>query len=217
MNRVSILSALVIGIFAANNLSAEKEPSAVVLNKYTADLQKQIEMYCERYMARLQARADKQIKQLERAETQQLQRQALIERQRRINYWGFADPETLISAQKQEATKNRIDGRKQAIQMKLAAAMENLEKKKVADLKRLADRPPKASQTTTPQPKTRGLVTGIVYSTDTPLILLDNQICGEGESKDGVKIVKIQRDKVEFEKDDERWFQRIGQPGGSNW
>ena len=155
---------------------------------------------------------------MEQAENDKLQEQALIERERRIDYWGFANPETLTSLEQQEATKNQIKDRSTGIEMNLAISIENIKKKKAADLKRLVDRTKKSQATKAAKPKqTRGVVSGIVYGTGASMILLGNQIYAEGEAADGVKIVKIHPGKVEFEKNGERWVQRIREPADSHW
>ncbi|MGA1980772.1 MAG: hypothetical protein ABSG99_09485 [Sedimentisphaerales bacterium] len=49
---------------------------------------------------------------------------------------------------------------------------------------------------------------GILYSEDKPSALIGDAIVTEGDIIDGVKVVKIHRDSVEFEKDGEKWTQR---------
>jgi len=217
-NRVSVLSVLIIGAVAVGFANADEGQSVAGLNKYMADQQKRIESYYERRIAQLKRSADRQIKEVEQAENDKLYEQAMIERERRINYWGFANPDTLISPEQQDAMKNQIEDGKNAIELKLATSIENLEKRKVADLKRLVDRKKQSQAPRAPKAKqTRGIVSGIVYSTDAPMILLDNQIRGEGEIKDGVKIIKIYPRKVEFEKNGDHWVQRVREPADSRW
>jgi uncharacterized membrane protein len=49
---------------------------------------------------------------------------------------------------------------------------------------------------------------GILYSEDNPSALIGETIVAEGDIIDGVKVVKINKDTVEFEKDGEKWTQR---------
>ena len=49
---------------------------------------------------------------------------------------------------------------------------------------------------------------GILYSEDNPLAIIDGKIVKEGAIIDGIKVVKIHKDRVEFEKDGEKWTQR---------
>jgi hypothetical protein len=202
--RISVLVIFVMSVVTVGLANADEGQSDVAVSKYTAHQEKYIETYYDRRIAQLKRRAARQVRQTEQAENNTLKEQALIERERRINYWGFANPETLTSPKQQEATKRRIKNGTTAIESKLAIAIENMEKRKASDLKRLADRPHKpqaARPDRLEQP--RGIVTGIAFSTDTPMVLLGNKIYGEGETADGVKIVKIHLGKVEFEKNGE--------------
>jgi hypothetical protein len=63
----------------------------------------------------------------------------------------------------------------------------------------------------------KGLVTGIVRSEDSSTAVIGTQVVREGETIDGVTIVKIHDDKVEFEKAGQRWTQTLNQPPGPQW
>jgi hypothetical protein len=52
-------------------------------------------------------------------------------------------------------------------------------------------------------------VSGIIYSEDKPSAILGGRIVHEGDTQYGVKIIKIYKDKVEFEKNGKRWFQQL--------
>jgi hypothetical protein len=54
-------------------------------------------------------------------------------------------------------------------------------------------------------------VRGIVYSSDKPSAIIADQIVGEGDIIVGVKIIKIGKDFVAFEKDGKRWQQQVRQ------
>ena len=53
------------------------------------------------------------------------------------------------------------------------------------------------------------IVKGIVFSKNNPSAIIDNRIVQEGETLDGVKIIKINKDSVEFEMDKKRWIQQV--------
>jgi len=58
--------------------------------------------------------------------------------------------------------------------------------------------------------ETFGLVTGICYSSDKPSAVINNKIVVyEGDTIDGVTIVKIYKDKVEFTKNGKNCVQEI--------
>ncbi len=68
-------------------------------------------------------------------------------------------------------------------------------------------------------PETSGLVRGILYSKTKPSIVIDDKrkIVYEGTTIQGVTIVKIHEDKVEFAKNDQRWTQKVGEAPKAHW
>ena len=58
---------------------------------------------------------------------------------------------------------------------------------------------------------TRGLVSvrGIVYSEDNPSAVVSNEIVHEGDEIAGATVVKIYKDRVEFEMNDKTWTQKV--------
>ncbi len=66
-------------------------------------------------------------------------------------------------------------------------------------------------------PEKDGTVVGILYSKDKPYALINREIVCEGDVTNGVKIVKIEKHKVEFEKDGERWTQKVLANPNPSW
>ena len=58
---------------------------------------------------------------------------------------------------------------------------------------------------------TRGMIAvrGIVYSEDNPSAVVNNEIVHEGEEIAGATIVKIYKDRVEFEMNNKKWIQKV--------
>ncbi len=52
-------------------------------------------------------------------------------------------------------------------------------------------------------------ISGIIYSEDKPSAILGGRIIHEGDTQYGIKIIKIHKDKVEFEENGKRWTQRL--------
>lgn len=52
-------------------------------------------------------------------------------------------------------------------------------------------------------------VRGIVYSSDNPTAVVGTQIVSEGDTVFGAKVLNINKDSIEFEKDGERWTQKV--------
>lgn len=65
-----------------------------------------------------------------------------------------------------------------------------------------------------PEPR---VVTGITYAEEDPSAVVGYDIVHEGDTIRGVKVVKIYRDKVEFEKDDKRWTQEVREKPNRAW
>jgi hypothetical protein len=64
--------------------------------------------------------------------------------------------------------------------------------------------------TTKSESKAIGLVSGIFYSKDKQSAVINNKIVVyEGDTIDGVTIVKIYKDKVEFTKNGKNWVQKV--------
>ncbi len=54
-----------------------------------------------------------------------------------------------------------------------------------------------------------GTVVGVLYSRENPCALINREIVYEGETTNGVKVVKIDKSGVEFERNGKRWTQKV--------
>ena len=61
-----------------------------------------------------------------------------------------------------------------------------------------------------------GLILAIAYS-DKPAVLIGKDLLSEGDSIQGIKVIKINRETVEFEKNGHRWTQQAGETPASYW
>ena len=73
-----------------------------------------------------------------------------------------------------------------------------------------------AKQAQLPKPA-KGMITGIIYSENSPSALLNSQIIHEGDIIQGIKVVKIRKGAVEFEKDGKKWTQGLGGTPAPYW
>jgi len=64
---------------------------------------------------------------------------------------------------------------------------------------------------------THGVVTGILHAEEKPTAVISGDIVYEGDTLHGIKVVKIYRDKVEFEKNKKRWTQHIREQPNRAW
>ncbi len=94
-----------------------------------------------------------------------------------------------------------------------ACALSDLEKEKKLALTSISY---KESAKPMP-PKTPGTVTGIISSNGAPLTIVNGNVFREGQSINGVKVVKINRDSVEFENAGSHWSQKVNEPPSTNW
>ena len=63
----------------------------------------------------------------------------------------------------------------------------------------------------------QGVVSGIVYSQSKSSAVVGGKVVQQGDFLDGVKIVKVHRDYIEFERQSKSWKQKPGEPAGSYW
>jgi hypothetical protein len=62
-----------------------------------------------------------------------------------------------------------------------------------------------------------GVITGITYNENKSFAIIGTNIVSEGETIDGIKIIKINKDTVEFEKDGKRWTQGLNESSSLQW
>ncbi|MCX5634795.1 MAG: hypothetical protein NTW55_02990 [Planctomycetota bacterium] len=68
-----------------------------------------------------------------------------------------------------------------------------------------------------PNSTQRGVVIAINYGDKKPFCMIDDEIAYEGSIIGNIKVAKIQRYTVDFEKGGKKWTQRIGKPADSVW
>lgn len=73
-----------------------------------------------------------------------------------------------------------------------------------------------AEQAELPKPA-KGTITGIAYSENSASALLNSEIIHEGDIIQGIKVVKIRKGAVDFEKNGNRWTQRIKETPAPYW
>jgi hypothetical protein len=62
-----------------------------------------------------------------------------------------------------------------------------------------------------------GTVLGIFHGKGEPCALINIELVHEGDVRNGVKVVRIDKDEVEFEKSSERWTQKVLANPDSAW
>jgi len=66
-------------------------------------------------------------------------------------------------------------------------------------------------------PVIQKVVTGILYTEKNPSVIIDHKILYDGDIIYGVKIAQIYKDKVEFEKNGQKWTQKVGEAPSPEW
>ena len=74
-----------------------------------------------------------------------------------------------------------------------------------------------AAAATEPIKAKEGVVKGIFYTEDNPSAVLGGRIVHEGDMVGGVKVLKIQTNKIEFEKNGSRWSQEVQEKPSPKW
>jgi len=64
---------------------------------------------------------------------------------------------------------------------------------------------------------TKGRVTGILYTVDDSMVVIDGQLLKEGDTIYGATVLKIHADRVELKKAEHRWTQRIRESPNPAW
>jgi hypothetical protein len=67
-----------------------------------------------------------------------------------------------------------------------------------------------------PEPRF-GVVTAILYCEEDPTVLIEDQILHKGDMIHEVKISNINTDKVQFNKQGQRWEQKVQEPAKPEW
>lgn len=134
--------------------------------------------------------------------------------------YGLFEATDETPAKRLAAALSRIAERKSDILAQFEWEAAKLERQKGHALTTGLAGPEPQTQKAAPEPKpkaTHGLVTGILYSRQDPSALIDGKIVRETGTIHGVKIVKIDRDKVEFDKDGRTWSQGVQETPNDYW
>jgi len=68
-----------------------------------------------------------------------------------------------------------------------------------------------------PLTRTRGKLVAILYSSQNPSVVVDDNILNTGDTLHGVKVISIHPDYVEFAKNEKTWTQKLYQPPPAQW
>ncbi len=134
--------------------------------------------------------------------------------------FGLFKVTTETSAKRLAVALSRIAKRKNDILSRSELEALNLENQKEYALTAEFTELEKPLRENAPTPKskaTHGLVVGIVYSPEKSSAIINHKIVHEGDTIQGVAVVKIFEDKVVFEKNGNKWEQAVRQTPDAYW
>jgi len=204
------------------------EQSPDEIEQYISECRQEIENYYQNRLTKLQLKAQADIRLLEIAEIPQPTWTGLQE-------WAqFA--EAVIQINNLENKSNNLTDQTPAKRLAVALSQINQRKNEIiaglewqtnklerqheyASTKGLNKLEKKMRvKSLAPEPEqTHGVIAGIIYSQDKPVAIIDGTAVHQGESIHGVKVVRINKNSVEFTKDDNTWIQKLREIQASNW
>lgn len=210
---------LAISTYPAEAQQANKQKQLKEVETYIANRRKAIDRHYQSQITELTLREEKHSQEVEQAEKASLDKTDLFRKTRHLDEHGFVPKDSLLSDKDVAQAKTQVEQKKKQVATRLQMGIENIEKQKQFALQKLKEFEEQLSDDVfKPKPDpTRGVVTGIVYSDEQPLALVDGQVVHKGDSVHGAKVVEILPQTVEFEKDDTRWKQRVRQSANPTW
>jgi hypothetical protein len=212
-------------------MSVQQSVQTTEIEKYISGRRKAIENYYTDRLTELRLRAHADIRLLEIAEQPKPDCTVLnewadfVDEILQINgidngYHKLDRASTASPAERLATGLSRIAKRKNDILSEMQWQTVSLERQKnyalTEGFEKFRNRISENLLNTKPQ-TTNGVITGIIYSANDPISIIDGTIVRQNENIHGVKIVKIHEDRVEFEKNGRTWTQKIREIQKDNW
>jgi hypothetical protein len=213
-NRMCVTFAVVVcaGLLSINvGLAADDSDTSF-------DAQQQ-DYYQKNDIAELQGRADAAIKEVNETALAAREKAEAVKRDRYLEDLHEVPSGSLLSEEElAEIEKQRAENEK-AIRTRVEQELKSLEEQRALATEAIETGQAVESQPRLPTPApTAGTVTGIVFCENKGAALLFGDIVRENDVIRGVRVLKILPDYVEFEKQDKKWKQMVGQtPPTSVW
>jgi hypothetical protein len=180
---------------------------------YVAREQRLIENYYQTQIDLLRQQAEAELKQFEQSQKDQESVREGSAEYLKYKLGGYPGGESGVTPeQAKKEAESRTAEEKKRIAARLEEAIAQLQKQKeqrLSSLGRLQQQLKEAVRQ--PEAKGRLVVNGIAYSKDRQTAMIGGEIVRKGDTIDGIRIVDIQRRKVEFEKDGKNWTQGVGE------
>lgn len=206
--------------------SEKRQEKLQAIDKSVSESRQRISSRYSKKIEELRQQADKQFAQFEAAERAALAGSAVQTATfyESVGYVpkGYTQNEDglWLSDGSLEETEKRIEDKKSEIYRVLQADIAELERQQkyllTVRLKDLKENLREDVLRPRPQ-QLLGMLCGIVHVEEKRAALINQKIVHEGDIINGVSIVRIERRKVEFEKDGSTWDQKVGGAPGALW
>jgi hypothetical protein len=170
-------------------------------------------------IAELQGRAEAAVEEVNEAQRVARENAEAVKRERYNEEFGYVPEGNLLSNGELAALGKQREEKEKTIRTRAGQEIKSLEEHKTGATETTAAGQPVESRPRLPAPaSTAGTVTGIVFCENKGAALLFGDIVRENDVIRGVKVLKVMPDYVEFEKQDRKWKQEVGQaPPASVW
>ena len=191
------------------------------IDQHFVKSKERIERYYTKEIEDLKRRVEIKIKQFEESERATLSNTDNMKRNRYFHEHGYFPRNSLLSEEEINAAEARIAEKIELMLAKMERDIQRLERQKeytlTVQLPYLEERMKNNLMEPKPEPAT-GTVTGIIFSENKQLALINHEVVKPGDVLDGVKVHAIHQDSVEFEKDNTLWKQKPGEsPEDDAW
>ena len=214
MNRMFATFAVVVftGLLPVNvGLAADDSDTSI-------DAQQQ-DYYQKNDIAELQARADAAIKEVNDAALAAREKAEAVKRDRYLDDLHEVPSGSLLSEDELAEIENQRAENEKAIRTRAGQEVNSLEEQSALETEAPESGQAVESKPRQPTPASiAGTVTGIVFCENKGAALLFGDIVRENDVIRGVKVLKVLPHYVEFERQDKKWKQMVGQtPPASVW
>jgi len=171
-------------------------------------------------IAELRLRTESAVKEVNEAEKADIAKAEAVKRNRYREELGYVPSDKILSAGEVNAVEKDRAQKEKAVRAKLDSEVKRLEERKTRALQTKSAGSERRGDTgqRLPMPApAKGTVTGIVYTDKGGAALVDGEIVRENDTIHDVKVVKILPETVEFEKNGNRWKQRVSQTAEMFW
>jgi hypothetical protein len=206
MNRIFVVSAVAIftGLFCAvAALAADNSPQD------NETLQRQtIEQYYKNLISDIQRNADQAVRDINSEEKIQRSQEETVRRTRLADDFHEERSGELLSSDEISELEQQRAQKEKDIRDRALSEIKYLNDRKARELENIgrpAEFRPMASASA------RGMVTGIVFYENKGAALILGEIVRENDELEGVRVLKVWPDYVEFEKQGKKWKQEVGQ------